>query len=110
MDQTTGVRTLKRLKLLEVSLVTFPANDKAKISAVKQAPQTEREFEEFLRAAGFGRTQAKAIISGGFKAYMAMQRDADSVIAAEKMRRDADTKEALSILKNLNALKGICHV
>lgn len=34
-DYDTGVRTLKQLDLWEVSLVTFPANDQARITTVK---------------------------------------------------------------------------
>jgi uncharacterized protein len=36
-DQPTGVRTLKKIDLWEVSLVTFPANDQANITIVKSA-------------------------------------------------------------------------
>lgn len=36
-DYDTGVRTLKKVDLWEVSLVTFPANDKANITMVKAA-------------------------------------------------------------------------
>lgn len=36
-DQATGVRMLKKLDLWEVSLVTFPANDRANITMVKAA-------------------------------------------------------------------------
>ena len=36
-DQPTGVRTLKKIDLWEVSLVTFPANEKAQITMVKAA-------------------------------------------------------------------------
>lgn len=63
-------RTLQEIDLREVSIVTFPANDKARVSAVKAADgiKTIREFEEFLRdAGGFSVAAARAIASGGFK-------------------------------------------
>lgn len=61
-------RTLKAVSLIETSLVTMPANDKARVASVKSAiPGTEREFEEFLREAGFSRDAAKAICLYGFK-------------------------------------------
>ncbi len=45
---------------MEVSLVTFPMNDKAVIHAVKGADRTVREWEDLLRDAGdLSRTQAK---------------------------------------------------
>src|SRR5690606_865246 len=63
-------RTLKSVDLLEVSLVTFPANGKARVESVKGAEdiKTIRDFEDFLRdAGGFSNAQAKAIASHGFK-------------------------------------------
>lgn len=65
-------RTLKKIDLFEVSLVTFPANGKARIGAVKSAGdiKTIRDFEGFLRdAGGFSHAAAKAIAAGGFKAH-----------------------------------------
>ncbi|HWO94196.1 MAG TPA: HK97 family phage prohead protease, partial [Dehalococcoidia bacterium] len=46
-------RTLKKVDLLEVSLVTFPANPKARVSAVKSIEQlsTLAEAERYLRDA-----------------------------------------------------------
>ncbi len=41
-DRQAGVRYLKEVKLYEISAVTFPANDNAIISAVKNAPADEK--------------------------------------------------------------------
>lgn len=60
-------RTLKKIELMEVSLVTFPANGKARVQAVKSG-LTIRDAERCLRDAGFSRTEAKAILAQGFKA------------------------------------------
>lgn len=107
IDQTTNIRTLKKVKLFEVSLVTFPANLKAGVSGVKGLPETERELEKMLRDLGFGRTQAKAIVSGGFPAFKAMQREVDEAIEADIVQRDADASEAVNIMKQFVAhLKG----
>jgi HK97 family phage prohead protease len=69
-DQKTGIRTLKELELLEASLVTFAANELAKVTAVKSADiKTVRDFEAALRdVMGFGANEAKRIASQGFKA------------------------------------------
>lgn len=62
-------RTLKKIDIVEISVVTFPANDKARVQSVKGDIRTIREFEDFLRdAGGYSRAAAKAIAAGGFKA------------------------------------------
>ncbi len=63
-------RMLKKVDLWEVSLVTFPANPKARVSGVKAADsvKTIRDFEKFLRDEGFSHAAARAIAAGGFKA------------------------------------------
>lgn len=69
-------RTLKKVELVEVSLVTFPANGKARIQDVKSEPDI-RIAEQALRDAGFSRTEAKAILATGFKSLP--PRDADGL-------------------------------
>lgn len=68
-DETTWVRTLKKIDLLETSLVTFPANESARVTGVKSAGiKTIRDFEAFLRdVGGFSANEAKRIASNGFK-------------------------------------------
>lgn len=64
-------RTLKAVDLVELSVVTFPANGKARVSQVKSSSEidTIRDFEKFLRdVGGFSHGQAKAIAASGFKA------------------------------------------
>lgn len=70
------VRKLMEVDLFEVSLVTFPMNESAQITDVKSI-KTEREFEAFLRDAGYSRKEAAAITLHGFKAITG-QRDAGS--------------------------------
>lgn len=70
-DEKTGIRTLLELDLVEISVVTFPANDAAQISDVKSTLQAGKlptlpEFEKHLRdACGFSKSQATAIAGGG---------------------------------------------
>lgn len=58
-------RTLKKLKLIEISPVTFPANSQTRIDAVKSidALGSIADFEEFLRDAGMSRNEAKHLIA-----------------------------------------------
>lgn len=72
MDEKTGIRTLKKLDLQEVSIVTFPANVEAQIEDVKHklahgSMPTLREFENVLRDAGFSKSVAARIATGGYK-------------------------------------------
>lgn len=64
-DRVTGVLTLKKLDLLEVSLVTFPANDAARVQDVKTIEVIEdlKSAEKYLRDAGFSRKEAVAFIA-----------------------------------------------
>lgn len=75
-DRDTGITTLKELDLWEVSIVTFPANDLARIESVKSI-KTVRDFEEFLRESGFSRSEALRIASRGFEQRESAAEDAD---------------------------------
>lgn len=63
-----GVMALTELDLREISIVTFAANEKARVEAVKSLIAdgklpTIRQFEEHLREQGFPRSLAEAIAS-----------------------------------------------
>lgn len=76
MDSDTGIRTLTDVELWEVSLVTFPANDPARITSVRSALEMpdEREFEEWCRRdAGLSRAEAKRVVA---TCYRRLLRDA----------------------------------
>jgi len=79
-DGNGSVRRLTKVDLYEISLVTFPMLPEAKVMDVKSIA-TERDFEQFLRDAGYSRNEAKAITAYGFKAIRT-QRDADGADAA----------------------------
>jgi HK97 family phage prohead protease len=54
-DRVSGIRTLKKVDLWEVSVVTFPANPAAQINSIKSAIdgiQSYAEAESFLREVG----------------------------------------------------------
>jgi HK97 family phage prohead protease len=59
-------RRIKRIDLIEISPVTFPANGKARVASVKSLEELSSlsEIETFLReAGGFSRNEAKALIA-----------------------------------------------
>ena len=60
-DERKRRRYLKDVDLMEVSLVTFPMNDRAIVHQVKGADRTVREWEVLLRGVGdLSRMEAKA--------------------------------------------------
>lgn len=86
-DQKSKATILKKLDLWEISLVTFPANDSARVTGVK----TAREFEGMLCNLGFSRNQARNIACVGFN------------------QSEAELKEArvkLALRKNIELLRG----
>lgn len=95
-DSQKGVYLLKEIDLWEVSLVTMPANDEARISEVKSMLEkgetpSPSKIERALRDVGFSRSQAKTFMSKGYSA-IDTQRDVGS------------QKEALQSLKDLTQL------
>jgi uncharacterized protein len=85
-DEKNKIRTLLQIDLQEYSLVTFAANDLAKVETVKSLEfllkagmvPTIRSFEEALREKGFTRAEAEHIAVHGFKQWQARECVADS--------------------------------
>jgi HK97 family phage prohead protease len=65
-DQRGKANHIIEADLLEISLVTLPANPEAVVTSVKNF-STPREFEQFLVANGLSRNMAKSIAVGGFR-------------------------------------------
>ena len=83
---SSGIRKLTALKLWEISPVTFGMNPLAGIDGVKEMAagvKNIRDYEEFLREAGFPRAAAKALAAGGW-ARLDGQREVDSEAAVVK--------------------------
>lgn len=65
-DSKTNVRTITKADLWEVSLVTFPCNEDARVAVVKKIEQIEdlRSAEHYLRDAGaLSHRESKALIA-----------------------------------------------
>jgi HK97 family phage prohead protease len=97
-----GANELRKLKLWEGSIVTFPANEEARIETVKSAVADGRlptlhEFEAFLReAGGFSKSQAKAIAGHGLS----------KLLRCEAGSENEQEKEQIgSVLSTLQAIK-----
>ena len=85
----TGNQVFDEVDLWEISLVTWGANPEALVSNVKG--MTKRDFEAFLRDAGFAKKEAKRITAGGFEDD---RRDAESEQTILKMN------EIIDLLRN----------
>jgi len=87
-DRRSNKRTIKEVELMEVSLVTFPMNPKAKVRSVKGDEISVREWENGLRDAfQLSRSEAKVAAAAVHKSFE--QRDADQ------------TTELVDAIKNL---------
>jgi len=84
-----GHRLLHAVDLVEISLVSVPANSRAKITSVKSA-YTPRDLETILRDAGVPKALAAGVITKGW-------RDANDD------RREADDEAQKSIIATLAA-------
>jgi hypothetical protein len=93
-------RTLKRIDLIEISPVTFPANRLARVGSVKSLDQLSsiREIEDYLRdVGGFSQGEAKGLIA--------------RIKSADPREAEADLAQlAASLTRNINSVKGLHHV
>ena len=91
-DEKTGVRILKEVEVFEISLVTFPANDKAIITGVKsefgiddvESINTKKEFEDLLKSSGAFSRKACTYLASHFK-----NTQSDSGIASKERQSDS---------------------
>lgn len=83
-DKDTDVRTLTEIDLWEVSLVTFPANGKSRITNVKSCDDLHapKDAERILRDAGFSKADALAFVSRVMRMGEARRDSANSAAVA----------------------------
>lgn len=114
-DPKTDIRQVSEIDLWEISVVTFPAQAAALVSDVRnfhQLPkderlqfqdalrrvadlcETERDFEAFLRDAGWSRREAEILVSKGFKG-LELQGDPDDELSTL-------VKDLRSLAKSIN--------
>ncbi|MEX0854096.1 MAG: HK97 family phage prohead protease [Bauldia sp.] len=93
-------RKLKKVELVEVSIVTFPANAEARVTGMKSrqmtdhweefgrrvrdgAPPETKEFEDLLRDAGVPKAMAVRIASVGYAKAIRSDSEGEAKLAAE---------------------------
>lgn len=96
-DRDTSIRTLTEIDLWEVSLVTFPAQSRARVTSVKSADvagiDTIRQAEKALRDAGFSGDAAGAFVA-----------QVKRIVLAERDARDAAARAAEAAERLLRTL------
>lgn len=98
-----NIRLLKKLDLMEISVVSFPANRRARVESVKSErmeefarrlrdgdPMPIKEFEDILREAGVPKSMAVQIASVGY---------------AKAIRSDSEGDQANDVAAFLSAFK-----
>ena len=88
-----GNRLIKEAALWETSIVTFPMNPAATITAVKSDP---RFHEAHLRDAGMSKREAKVFLS---------DLKSDSAVTVDQTLRDAETEVDERVAEGLEALR-----
>ncbi len=76
---------LKEIDLWEVSLVTFPSNEEARVTEVKSMLERGEipppsKVEKALREVGFSAAQAKGLMAKGYSAIVPREADVKSVL------------------------------
>jgi hypothetical protein len=98
LDNYSRMRKIKQVDLIELSIVTMPANQEAMVTLVKAASTIEgvRDCERLLRNAGFSQKQAKAM-AGAYKDFSQCDADEDS----EMKQRDVANCALIALLGGL---------
>ena len=73
-------RTITNLDLMEVSMVTFPMNPKAKVTKVKLAGMNVRELENYLCDLGMTNSVAKQSASVLYKSFNVVENEQRDVV------------------------------
>jgi uncharacterized protein len=101
-DPKTDIRRIKRVKLMEVSLVTFPMNPRATTTRVKSAT-SKRDLEQSLRDAGLSASEAKYVAGlTQLPAVSIEAPEAPSVTPDDGNEAAVQAASLLAALRNLN--------
>jgi hypothetical protein len=89
LERDRDVRVLRKIDLLEISIVTFPANPKARVSTAKalladgRVP-TRTDMERLLHEVGLSRRQARGLLAKGYTGLGPEAADAELAEAVER--------------------------
>lgn len=110
INPKTKERTLKMINLWEISLVTFPAQTRARITGVKslQDATNERELERAIRDLGLTKDQAcylTKLCKGGLSSSLEEQSNEFLDQICETVKCEADRLHLLDIMGALQGAK-----
>lgn len=93
-DRQSGVRTIVKANLYEISIVTMPANQSARVASVKgfTKPQTIRDFEDQLRRIGYSVREARALASKGWQGLSVREERSTELQDVAALLREAASK------------------
>ena len=99
-DEKTRIRTLTKLDLIEISIVTVPANDEARTDTIKSklaqgGLPSMPEFELLLREAGFSKSQSAVIANRGLQHLLRSESESD--LAAIEIVEALKSRPTLSL-------------
>jgi len=98
-DRVSKTNTLSKIKLFEISLVGIPANPFAKITNVKSAISSIREFQDAVRELGYSKREAKRLATGGWPLFAERYAGDDGELIELAAAVAARTIELKSLLK-----------
>lgn len=103
-DEKTRIRTLTKLDLVEISIVTVPANDEARTDTIKSklahgGLPSLPEFELLLREAGFSKTQSAVIANRGLQHLLRSESVGDQAETQVAKALHAQLSQGLSLPK-----------
>lgn len=101
-----GTRLLKEIDLLELSLVSVPMNNDARVSASKDALTDVRHWEHHLRELGLSKRQAVRVASKSWSA-IAVELDMDPEQVLKDLSSELQEQQAIAaLLASANRIKG----
>lgn len=79
---SSGERIITEAELFEISLVTFPMNERATVTQVKKSSHSKADIERILKNGGVPGRAAKKLVEGGWAALQAKDPEFEDEIAA----------------------------
>jgi len=116
IDEASGIRRIKRASLIEVSVVSVPAQPKARVRSVKSLLESRDSVIEWLADNGFDDDEIAVITQKGFDALLrGEQRGGIRILEVDGFRKtgaaDAPLDAAIAAVRGLlNDVKGNSHV